>query len=96
MRFSLGMGHLIMQSVNSLGPMINIMALFGLVSSYAGLFQPIIVLAAFMLSYLNIIAIYWLSRIFTSNGGYYTFSGKVFGPYAGMFTALLYLTYSIP
>jgi len=95
-QFLLRKTHLTMQSANAMGPMLNIIALFSIISIFTGTFQPIIVLSAFLLSYLNIIAIYWLSRTFTSDGGYYTFAGKVFGPSAGTLTALLYALYGLP
>ncbi|MCY0851563.1 MAG: APC family permease [Thermoplasma acidophilum] len=81
------------QSLSSIGPMLNIIGLFSIIAAidYRDLFY--IVLVAFAFSAFNIYMPYRASSLIRSNGGYYAVTGLMSGKRAGVATAYLYLIY---
>lgn len=82
-----------MQSFTSIGPMLDIAALFSVIAIYSGIYLPVVVLLSFLLSYSTMNTAYRLSNVFITNGGYYSYVGKVLGKRTGVFTGIIYLLY---
>ncbi len=85
----------VMQSFTSIGPMLNFIALFSIISAYSGSMLPFVVIFSFLLSYFTLYTIYSLSRVYITNGGYYSYVGNTLGKGAGFFVLLLYIIYSV-
>jgi len=85
----------VMQSFTSIGPMLDFIALFSIISAYSGSMLPFVVIFSFLLSYFTLYTIYSLSRIYVTNGGYYSYVGNALGRGAGFFVLLLYIIYSV-
>ena len=83
-----------MQSFTSIGPFLDIAAIFASITIISLFMMPIVVLSAFLISYTTIYGVYYISRRHSSNGGYYSFAGKVFGVNAGLITGFFYIFYS--
>ncbi|OWP56159.1 MAG: hypothetical protein B2I17_07445 [Thermoplasmatales archaeon B_DKE] len=90
-----GLGHSVMQSFTSIGPMLDLIAVFPLVALFAGEDFPYAIIISFLVSFTTINTTYQLSRRFSTNGGYYSYAGKILGKAPGLFVALSYLAYSI-
>lgn len=85
----------IMQSFTSIGPMLDMVAIFSVIAIYSGAALPIVMLLAFLIGYSTINTTYRLSSRFVTNGGYYSYAGIVLGKNAGIFVAFLYLGYAM-
>lgn len=83
-----------MQSFTSIGPFLDIAAIFASITIISLFMMPLVVLSAFLISYTTIYGVYYISRRHSSNGGYYSFAGKVFGVNAGLITGFFYIFYS--
>jgi len=84
----------VFQSFSSIGPMLDVVAIFSLITIYSGIFLPVVVAISFLISFTTINSVVYLSRRYRSNGGYYSYAGSIFGKPAGLFTSLLYVAYS--
>lgn len=91
----IGLGHSVMQSFTSIGPMLDLIAVFPLIALFAGNGLPYAVIISFLISFTTINTTYQLSRRYSTNGGYYSYTGKVLGKLPGLFIALNYLAYSV-
>ena len=91
----IGLGHSIMQSFTSIGPMLDLIAVFPLIAIFAGKDLPYAVIISFLVSFTTINTTYQLSIRYSTNGGYYSYTGKVLGKLPGLFIALNYLAYSV-
>ena len=91
----IGLGHSVMQSFTSIGPMLDLIAVFPLIAIFAGNDLPYAVIISFLISFTTINTTYQLSRRYSTNGGYYSYAGKVLGKLPGLFIALNYLAYSV-
>ncbi len=87
--------HAVMQSFTSIGPMLDFIALFSVIAVYSGILLPLVIIFSFLLSYFTLYSIYGLSKIFITNGGYYSYVGNLLGKDAGIFIFLLFLGYSL-
>lgn len=83
-----------MQSFTSIGPFLDIAAIFASITIISLFMMPLVVLSAFLISYTTIYGVYYISKRHSSNGGYYSFAGKVFGVNAGLITGFFYIFYS--
>ena len=83
-----------MQSFTSIGPFLDIAAIFASIAIISLFMMPLVVLSAFLISYTTIYGVYYISKKQSSNGGYYSFTGKVFGLNAGLITGFFYIFYS--
>ena len=83
-----------MQSFTSIGPFLDIAAIFASITIISLFMMPLVVLSAFLISYTTIYGVYYISRRHSSNGGYYSFAGKIFGVNAGLITGFFYIFYS--
>ena len=91
----IGLGHSIMQSFTSIGPMLDLIAVFPLIALFSGKDLPYAVIISFLVSFTTINTTYQLSIRYSTNGGYYSYTGKVLGKLPGLFIALNYLAYSV-
>lgn len=94
LRHEWGFAGAAMQSFTSIGPMLDLVAVFSIVTIYSGIMLPVIILLSFILGYSTINTVYRFSSDFVSNGGYYTYVGKSIGKFPAIFTGLLYLMYA--
>jgi amino acid transporter len=85
----------VMQSFTSIGPMLDFIALFSIIALYSGSMLPFVVIFSFLLSYFTLYTIYSLSKIYVTNGGYYSYVGNILGKGFGFFILLLYVAYSV-
>lgn len=84
-----------MQSFTSIGPMLDTVAIFSVIAIFSGISLPLVMLLAFIVGYSTIYTTYRLSGRFVTNGGYYSYAGKILGKDAGIFVGLLYLAYAL-
>ena len=91
----LGIMAPLMQSFTSIGPMLDIVALFSVISIFSGVYLPVVVFVAFLVGFSTLNTTYLLSRSYISNGGYYSYVGKTLGKTPGIFVGFLYLCYAI-
>ncbi|MHB8372317.1 MAG: APC family permease [Thermoplasmataceae archaeon] len=84
----------LMQSFSSIGPFLDIAAIFASIIIVSSILMPFEVLVAFLISYSSIYSIYYISSQRSNNGGYYSFVGKSLGKGFGILTAILYVFYS--
>lgn len=91
----LGIMAPLMQSFTSIGPMLDLVAIFWVISIFSGVYLPVVVLVAFLVGFSTINTTYLLSRSYISNGGYYSYVGKTLGKMPGIFVGILYLSYAI-
>lgn len=84
-----------MQSFTSVGPMLDIVALFSAIAVYSGPYLAMVMLLSFVAAFTTIYVIWTLSKHLQSNGGYYLFAGKILGKRAGVSTSLLYVVYAL-
>lgn len=84
-----------MQSFNSIGPMLDVAAVFSVIAAISGIYLPMVMLLSFMLGYSTIFTLSGVSLRFVSNGGYFTYVGILSGKRAGLFTAIIYIVYSL-
>ncbi len=91
----IGLKEAVMQSFTSIGPMLDFIALFSVIALYSGSLLPFVIIFAFLLSYFTLYTIYKLSKIYITNGGYYSYVGNILGKGSGFFVFLLYIMYSI-
>lgn len=89
-----GLAAPMMQSFTSIGPFLDFVAIFSVVAIYAGVMLPLVILLSFLLGYSTINTVYRLSSLYSTNGGYYAYVGKVLGKDAGIVIAFMYLGYS--
>ena len=95
------MGHKVtfsgsfMQSFTSIGPMLDVAALFSAIAVYSGAYLGIVMLISFVAALTTIYVIWKLSKHFQSNGGYYLFAGKTLGKRTGIATSFIYAAYAI-
>ncbi len=82
------------QSFSSIGPMLDIVALFSVIAVYSGPFLPVVMLLSFLAGYSSILIVRRFATIYSSNGGYYSFAGISLGNTFGIFTAIIYLVYA--
>lgn len=90
----LGFSGSMMQAFTSVGPMLDIVAVFSVIAIYSGIMLPIVMALSFIVGFTTINTVYRFSRIFVSNGGYYTYIGKSIGKLPAIFIGLLYLMYA--
>ena len=83
-----------MQSFTSIGPFLDIAAIFASIAIISLFMMPLVVLSSFLISYTTIYGVYYISKSHSSNGGYYSFTGKIFGVNAGLITGFFYIFYS--
>ncbi len=81
------------QSLSSIGPMLNIIGLFAIIASIDANQLLYIVLLSFIFASFNVYMPYRASKLFRSNGGYYTVSGIKLGKKSGLLTSYLYIIY---
>ncbi|MEM0135161.1 MAG: APC family permease [Thermoplasmatales archaeon] len=84
-----------MQSFTSIGPMLDIVALFSAIAVYSGPYLGIVMLISFFSAMTTIYVVWTLSKRFQSNGGYYLFAGKTLGKGAGIAVSLVYAGYAL-
>ncbi len=84
-----------MQSFTSIGPMLDIAALFSAIAVYSGAYLGIVMLISFFAALTTIYVVWNLSRHFQSNGGYYLFSGRTLGKGVGITTSFVYAAYAL-
>ena len=84
----------VMQSFTSIGPMLDFIALFSIIALYSGSMLPFVVIFSFLLSYFTLYTIYSFSRVYVTNGGYYSYAGNGLGKGAGFLVLILYIGYS--
>lgn len=95
------MGHKVtfsgsfMQSFTSIGPMLDIAALFSAIAVYSGPYLGIVMLISFLAAMTTIYVVWNLSKHFQSNGGYYLFAGKTLGKGVGVTTSVVYAVYAL-
>lgn len=82
------------QSLSSIGPMLDIVALFSVIAIYSGPFLPVVMLLSFLAGYTSILIVRGFATAYTTNGGYYSFAGISLGKSFGIFTAVIYLVYA--
>ena len=92
---SINLKSAVMQSFTSIGPMLDFIALFSIIALYSGSTLPFVVIFSFLLSYFTLYTIYSFSKIYITNGGYYSYVGNALGKGAGFFILLLYIAYSV-
>jgi amino acid transporter len=82
----------VMQSIGAVGPMLNVVGIFAIISAF---WRPIweVVLFAFLVSFLTVYTPMKISEKVTSNGGYYSFNGIAGRKSAGVFVSYIYLAY---
>ncbi|WP_393970730.1 APC family permease [Oxyplasma meridianum] len=82
----------VMQSIGSVGPMLNVVGIFAIISAF---WRPIweVVLFAFSISFLTVYTPMKISEKVTSNGGYYSFNGIAGHKSAGVFVSYIYMAY---
>lgn len=87
-----GMSGSVMQSIGAVGPMLNVVGLFAIISSF---WRPIweVVLFAFLVSFLTVYTPLKISEKVTSNGGYYSYNGIEGRKFSGIFVSYIYLAY---
>ena len=83
-----------MQSFTSIGPFLDIAAIFAAIAIFSSFMLPIVVLFSFLISYSTIYTIYYISRKHSTNGGYYSFVGKSLGSNVGLIVGIFYIFYS--
>ncbi|GEM_PF-746129 len=84
-----------MQSFTSVGPMLDVAALFSAIAVYSGRYLGIVMLAAFGITFTTIYVVSSLASRYENNGGYFFFAGKVHGKFSGVSVAVIYLLYSV-
>lgn len=84
-----------MQSFTSIGPMLDIAALFSAIAVYSGAYLGIVMLISFLAALTTIYVVWKLSKHFQSNGGYYLFAGKTLGKRVGITTSFVYAAYAL-
>ncbi|WP_337860978.1 APC family permease [Ferroplasma sp.] len=84
-----------MQSFTSIGPMLDFIALFSIIAAYSGSMLPFVIMFSFLLSYFTLYTLYSFSKMYITNGGYYSYVGNALGKASGFFVLLLYIIYSI-
>ncbi len=84
-----------MQSFTSIGPMLDIAALFSAIAVYSGPYLGIVMLISFFAALTTIYVVWNLSKHFQSNGGYYLFAGKTLGKGVGITTSIIYAGYAL-
>ncbi|MGC8562043.1 MAG: APC family permease [Thermoplasmata archaeon] len=84
-----------MQSFTSIGPMLDIVALFSAIAVYSGPYLGIVMLISFFSAMTTVYVIWNLSKRFQSNGGYYLFAGKTLGKGSGIFVSMVYAGYAL-
>ncbi|MEM0139437.1 MAG: APC family permease [Ferroplasma sp.] len=92
---NVGLKEAVMQSFTSIGPMLDFIALFSVIALYSGSLLPFVIIFSFLLSYFTLYTIYELSKIYVTNGGYYSYVGNILGKSGGFFIFLLYMLYSL-
>jgi amino acid transporter len=82
----------VMQSIGAVGPMLNVVGIFAIISAF---WRPIweVVLFAFLVSFLTVYTPMKISGKVTSNGGYYSYNGIAGRKSAGVFVSYIYLAY---
>ncbi len=82
----------VMQSIGAVGPMLNVVGLFAIISSF---WRPMweVVLFAFLVSFLTVYTPLKISEKVTSNGGYYSYNGIAGRKFSGVFVSYIYLAY---
>lgn len=94
-RQKLGFIAPVMQAFTSIGPMLDIVALFSVIAIISGAYLPVVMFLAFIVGFSTLNTTYRLSGKFVSNGGYYSYVGKVLGKSPGIFVGLMYLAYAM-
>ncbi len=84
-----------MQSFTSIGPMLDIVALFSAIAVYAGPYLGVVMLISFFSAMTTVYVIWNLSKRFQSNGGYYLFAGRALGKGTGIFVSMVYAGYAL-
>jgi amino acid transporter len=84
-----------MQSFTSVGPMLDVAALFSAIALYSGTFIGLVMVIAFGITFTTMYVVYSLSSRFQSNGGYYFFTGKILGKGPGVAISLIYVVYAM-
>ncbi len=84
----------LMQGLSSAGPVLNLVALFPIVLGIMGHWSFLALMLSTLVGAFTVFTGYSFSRVMSTNGGYYSYVGRTFGKGAGIFTAILYLTYS--
>ncbi|MFP3133597.1 MAG: APC family permease [Nitrososphaeria archaeon] len=91
---AVGFWLVVSQSLTSIAPLMDLIALFSSAALFAFGALPLAFLLAFIATFLSINTIFQFSKKIASSGGYYTFVGKGLGPRAGLFTGWVYLIYT--
>lgn len=84
-----------MQSFTSIGPMLDIVALFSAIAVYSGPYLGVVMLISFFTAMTAVYVVWNLSRRYQSNGGYYLFAGRILGKGAGIFISIVYAAYAL-
>ena len=84
-----------MQSFTSIGPLLDIAALFSAIAVYSGPYLGTVMLISFLAAFTTVYVIWSLSKHFQSNGGYYLFAGKILGKSVGVSVSFLYVIYAL-
>ena len=95
MEHKVGFSGSFMQSFTSIGPMLDIAALFSAIAVYSGPYLGIVMLISFFSALTTIYVVWNLSKRFQSNGGYYLFAGKTLGKGVGITTSFVYAAYAL-
>ena len=95
MEHKVGFSGSFMQSFTSIGPMLDIAALFSAIAVYSGPYLGIVMLISFFAALTTIYVVWNLSKRFQSNGGYYLFAGKTLGKGVGITTSFVYAAYAL-
>lgn len=89
----LGFRSAVFQGLSSAGPMLNIFGLFPVIASVATRESFFVVAISAAMGSLAVYTGFSFSKVIRSNGGYYTYVGKILGKDLGVTTALLYVIY---
>ncbi len=90
----LGFSGSMMQSFTSIGPMLDLVALFTVIAVYSGILLPLVMGLSFIVGYSTMNTVFRFSSIYSSNGGYYSYVGKALGKTPALFVGFLYLMYA--
>ncbi len=91
---SIGFVGLVFQSLTSIAPLMDMIALMTVTALFALASMPLAFLLAFVLSFLTTNTIFQFSKKIASSGGYYSFVGNGLGSRSGLFAGWIYLSYN--
>ncbi len=82
------------QGLSSAGPMLNLFGLLPVIVGIAFRFSFIVISISTAIGFLTVYTGYTFSKYMRTNGGYYSYVGSILGKRSGVFTSVIYLSYS--